>query len=150
MAQTANFGAILDKQPSDIKPPEAYPVGEYLCTVKGMPRYDKSKKGTEFAEYTLIINQAMDSVDADELKAIEGGVVGKTIKATYYLTDSALWRLKEFFEHCGLDVENAESLRELMDQPNGSQVIASVKHEASEDGKRTFARLASTAPVSEE
>lgn len=147
MAQTS-FSSILDKAPADVKAPEALPVGEYLCTVQGMPRYDKStKKLTEFAEYTLIINQPMDSVDTDDLKAIEGGVVGKPIKATYYLTETALYRLKEFFEHCGLDVEGAESLRELMDQPNGCQVIASIKHEASDDGKRTFSRLAGTAPV---
>ena len=149
MAQ-ANFGAILDKAPADIKAPEALPVGSYLCVVQGLPRYDKStKKLTEFAEYTLIIQQAMDDVDPADLKAVEGGVKGKTIKATYYLTDTAAYRLKEFFEHCGLDVENAESLRQLMDEPNGCQVIAYMKHEASDDGKRTFARLAGTAPVEE-
>lgn len=147
MAQT-NFESILDKAPSDIKPPEAYPVGEYLCTVRGMPRYDKStKKETEFVEYTLIINQAMESVDADDLAAIEGGIVGKPIKATYYLTNASLYRLKEFFEHCGLDVEGAESLRELMDQPNGCSVVASIGHEASKDGKRTYSKLIGTAPV---
>lgn len=149
MAQ-ANFGAILNKAPSDIKPPMALPVGSYLCNVVGLPRYDKStKKGTEFVEYTLNIQQALDDVDADELAAVEGGIQGKVIKATYYLTDGAIWRLKEFLEHCGLDVENAESLRELMDQPQGCQVIAYLKHEASDDGKRTFTRLASTAPVEE-
>ena len=147
MAQT-NFGAILDKAPSDIKPPEALPVGEYLCTVQGMPRYDKStKKGTEFVEYTLIINQPMDSVDEDEIKALDGGVAGKPIKATFYLTDSSIYRLKEFFAHCGLDVDGAKSLRELMDQPNGCQVVASMRHEASQDGTRTYAKLAQTAPV---
>lgn len=150
MAQ-ANFGAILDKAPSDIKPPEALPVGSYLTVVQGMPKYDKStKKGTEFAEYNLVIQQALDDVDEGELKAVEGGVNGKVIKATYYLTDAAAWRLKEFLEHCGLDVEGAESLRELMEQPNGCQVVAHLKHEASDDGKRTFARLAGTAPVETE
>jgi len=144
----ANFGAILDRAPADVKPPETLPVGSYLCIVQGLPRYDKStKKGTEFAEYTLIIQQAMDDVDEDELKAFEGGVKGKVIKATYYLTDGAVYRLKEFFEHCGIDVDAAESMRQLMDEPNGCQVIAYMKHEASDDGKRTFARLAGTAPV---
>ncbi len=149
MAQ-ANFGAILDKAPADIKPPEALPVGSYLCVVQGLPRYDKSsKKQTEFAEYTLIIQQAMDDVDEDDLKAIESGVKGKVIKATYYLTDTAAYRLKEFFEHCGLDVENAESLRALMDEPNGCQVIAYLRHDPTDDGKRVFAKLAGTAPVEE-
>lgn len=152
MAQ-ANFGAILDKAPADVQPPETLPVGSYLCIVQGLPRYDKStKKGTEFAEYTLIIQQAMDDVDEDDLKAFEAGppptkIAGKPIKATYYLTDGAVYRLKDFLEHCGIDVEAAESMRQLMDEPNGCQVIAYMKHEASDDGKRTFARLAGTAPV---
>lgn len=147
MAQ-ANFGSILDKAPSDIKPPVALPVGSYLTTVIGLPRFDKStKKGTEFVEYTLKFVQALDDVDADELKAIEGGITDKTIKNTYYLTDAALWRLKEFLEHCGLDVEAAESLRELIEQPQGQQVIIHLKHEASDDGQRVFARIAGTAPV---
>lgn len=146
MAQTS-FSSILDKAPADVKPPETLPVGSYLCVVQGMPRYDKStKKGTPFVEYTLIIQQAMDDVDADDLAAF-GDVKGKPIKATYYDTESAGYRIKEFFEHCGLDVEAVESLRELVDQPNGCQVIAYMKHEASDDGKRTFARLAGTAPV---
>lgn len=151
MAQ-ANFGAILDKAPTDIKAPTALPVGTYLTVVQGLPRYDKStKKGTEYAEYTLSILQAGEDVDPDELAAVEGGVAGKTIKATFYLTDNSLWRLKEFFEHCGLDVEKADSLRELMDQPQGQQVLAYMKHESStsDDGKttRVFARLGGTAPV---
>ena len=143
-----SFSSILDKAPTDVKPPQALPAGEYLCTVKGMPRYDKSaRKGTPFIEYTLVIVQAMDSVDADAVAAVEGGVAGKVIKATYYDTPEAGYRLKDFFEHCGLDVEGADSLRELVDQPNGCQVIATLKHEASEDGQRVFARLAGTAPV---
>lgn len=148
MAQ-ANFGAILDQAPSDIKPPEALPVGSYLCVVQGMPRYDKStKKGTEFVEYSLVILQAGDDIDDDAKKSVVGGIKGKVIKATYYLTEGSLWRLTGFLEHCGLDVENAGSLRELMEQPNGRQVIAYLKHEAATDGSnRVFGRLAGTAPV---
>lgn len=146
MAQ-AVFSSILDKAPADVKPPETLPVGSYLCTVQGLPRHDKStKKGTPFIEYTLIIQQPMDDVDEDALNAF-GDVKGKPIKATFYDTEQAGYRIKEFFEHCGLDTESVDTLRELVDSPNGCQVIAHLKHEASDDGKRTFARLAGTAPV---
>lgn len=146
MAQ-AVFSSILDKQPADVKPPEALPTGSYLCVVKGMPRYDKStKKGTPFIEYTLVIIQPMEDVDADALAEF-GDCKGKVIKATYYDTEGAGYRLKEFYEHCGLDVENAESMRELVDQPNGCQVIAYMKQEPSDDGRRMFSKLSGTAPV---
>lgn len=150
MATQTNFSSILDKAPSDVKPPAQLPVGSYLCVVQGLPRYDKStNKGTEFAEYNLTVQAAGEDVSEDDIAEIEGGVVGKTIKATYYLTENSLYRLKDFFAHCGLDVEGAKSLKELMDQPNGQQVVAYIKHEASRDpnDKRTFARLAGTAPA---
>lgn len=147
MAQTS-FSSILDQSPTDIKPPVALPPGEYLCVVQGLPRHDKSsKKQTPFVEYTLVIQDALDSAKEAGADEVEGGVVGKTIKATYYLTPESMYRLKDFFAHCGLDVDSAESMRELVDQPNGSQVIATLRHESSDDGQRTFARLAGTAPV---
>lgn len=150
MANT-KFEDILSKAPSDVKPPTVLPPGEYLCVVQGMPRRDKSaKKETPYLEYALVVQQALDSALEAGADAVEGGVVGKVIKATYYLTDNSLFMLKEFFENCGLDVDAAETLQELVDQPNGSQVIATIRHEASDDGKRTFAKLAGTAPVSEE
>lgn len=148
--QTANFADILKMRPSDAKPPPLLPVGSYLCVVQGLPRYDKSsQKGTPFAEYTLSVLAAGEDVDDDEAALIDGGVVGKTIKAQYYLTDNAMFMLTDFFANCGLDVKSAKSYEELMDQPNGCQIIAYIKHRPSNDpnDKRTFPRLAGTAPV---
>ena len=31
-----------------------------------------------------------------------GGFADKTIRATYYITENSLWRLKEFLDHCGI------------------------------------------------
>ena len=149
MTQT-NFANILDMAPSEAKPPPVLPVGTYLCVVQGMPRYDKSsQKGTPFAEYTFVVQAAGDDVDEGAIALIDGGVVGKTIKAQYYLTENAMFMLKDFLGHCGLDVEGAGSFKELMDQANGCQILAAIKHQASKDpnDKRTFPRLAGTAPV---
>ena len=140
-----NFGALLDKPASDVERPKPLPQGSYHCVVKGLPRFDKSsKKFTEFVEFTLQPTAAGEDVDEEDLAAM-GGIANKTIRATYYITEDALWRLKDFLSHCGIEEDG--SLRNMIDQTPNCEVIAFIKHRASEDGQSVFAELAKTAPV---
>lgn len=139
------FSSILDRPSADVERPKPLPQGTYICVVEGMPRYDKSsRKGTDFAEFTLKVIQADEDVDADDLKAVGGGV-GKTIRATYYLTEDALWRLKVFLDDCGVE-EGKHSLRRRAEMAAGHQVGVFIKHEATDDGA-VFARVNKTMPV---
>lgn len=146
MAQTApNFGALLDKPASDVERPKPLPQGSYHCIVKGLPRFDKSsKKQTEFVEFTLQPMAAGEDVDEEELAAM-GGIANKTIRATYYITEDSLWRLKAFLEHCG--IEESGSLRQMIDETPNCEVMAFLKHEASNDGESVYATLSKTGPV---
>ena len=148
MAQTQtspNFGALLDKPASDVERPKPLPQGSYHCIVKELPRFDKSsKKFTEFVEFTLQPTSAGEDVDEEDLEAM-GGIANKTIRATYYITEDALWRLKDFLGHCGIEEDG--SLRNMIDQTPNCEVTAFIKHRASEDGQAVFAELAKTAPV---
>lgn len=142
-----NFGQILDKPSTEIERPKPLPSGTYTCVVKGMPRYDKSsKKQTEFAEFILQPLAASEDVDEEALKEM-GGFSDKTIRATYYLTEDAIWRLKKFCDDCQVPEEDGQSLRERVEATNGCQVLAFIKHQASDDGQSVYAQLASTAPV---
>lgn len=145
-----NFGAILDTPSHEVERPKPLPAGSYTCVVKGLPRYDKSpKKQTEFVEFTLQPLAAGDDVDADDLASM-GGFANKTIRATYYITEDAKWRLKEFLDHCSIekgDEENPISLRQRIEATPGCQVVAHLKHEASQDGQSVFAKLGTTAAV---
>lgn len=141
-----NFGAILDRPSTEIERPKPLPVGTYTCVVKGLPRYDKStKKGTEFVEFVLQPLAAGEDVDEEALKEM-GGFQNKTIRATYYLTEDAVWRLKKFLDDCGIE-EGDLSLRQRIEQAPGSQVYAYMKHQASDDGQSVYAQLSNTAPV---
>ncbi len=147
MAKAQNFESILDKPASEIERPKPLPQGTYVCTVKGLPRFDKSsKKQTPFVEFTLQPIEAGEDVDEDDLKAI-GGFKNKTIRATYYETEDAIWRLKKFIEDCGIEIDDGVSLRQLLEETPGKQVAAFIKHQASDDGQAVYAQLASTAPV---
>jgi len=147
-----NFGAILDRPSTEIERPKPLPVGTYVCVVKGLPRQDKSaRKGTEFVEFTLqplgiYENENGETdVDPDELAAM-GGFEKRTIRATYYLTEDAIWRLKSFLDDLGIE-EGDKSLRQRISESPGHQVLAVIAHQASDDGQNIYANLKSTAPV---
>ena len=150
-----SFESVLDVPASDIERPKPLPVGSYLCLVQGQPRIDKSrKKQTEFSEFTLKMLQALDDVD---LEALEGCLTSPsgdkkllqdcTIKVTFYHTENSIYRLKEFLEHCGVEIKKGMSLRQLIAETPGCEVIAHLSHEASEDGEAIYARVRSTEPV---
>lgn len=142
----AAFASILDRPSSEIERPKPMPVGEYVCVVQGQPRQDKSaKKQTEFVEFTLKFLEALDTVDEEALNAI-GGIKDKTIKATYYLTENSTWRLVDFLDHCEAGDEEM-SLRQRIAEAPGKQVVATIRHEASQDGTTVFAKVATTAKV---
>ena len=116
-AQAQSFSSILDRAPSEIEKPKPLPTGSYVTLLVGQPRIDKStKKQTEYREFTHKILSAGEDVDEDDLKAYLGGkkLTDVLMKNTYYITEGAVWRLKEFLEHCG--IEEGESLREMVEE----------------------------------
>lgn len=148
------FGSILKTNPKDVERPKPLPVGTYTCVVNGMPRYDKStKKGTEFVEFTLKVIDHHDDVDEDELKQVLTKADGKKktlgdvpLRATFYLKPDILWRLTKFLSDLG--IEPKDTLEEMIEETNGSEVVVVVKHEWSDDGLASYARIDSTAPTS--
>ena len=142
-----NFGSILNKPMSQTERPKPLPVGSYICVVKGLPRFDKSsKKQTPFVEFTLQPLQAGDDVDAEALEDM-GGIVNKTIRATYYTTEDAMWRLKKFLTDCGIDEDDNKSFDQAISETPGCQVVAHLKHQASDDGEAVYAQISGTAAV---
>jgi|SRR5581483_4111054 len=147
-AQAQSFSSILDRAPSEIEKPKPLPQGSYTTVLVGQPRIDKSaKKQTEFREFTHKIHAAGDDVDADDLATYLGDnkkLTDVTIKNTYYITEGAVWRLKEFLEHCGIDLDDVDTLAEAIEQTPGKQVGIFINHEASQDGTSVFARIGKT------
>jgi hypothetical protein len=143
---TPNFSSILDESPTEVAVPLPLPQGTYVFSV-GMPRYDKStKKGTEFVEFPLTPIAAESDVDEEELESA-GGLDGKTSRATFYLTEDAIYRLDEFHSHCGIDLDDGQSRRSRNDAVVNAQVRGFIKHEPSQDGTRIFARFNRSLPA---
>jgi hypothetical protein len=147
----ANFQDILNKPAADIKAPPAYPVGTYHCLVDGPPAQEESsQKKTPCRVYKFKILSPMG--DVDQAAATEQQIVGKLITgqgagAAFYLTEDAAWRYKEFLvDHLGIE-EGSKTLLQLEAEAPGRQCLVKLKHEISQDGKRVFHRIESTAHV---
>lgn len=143
---TTSFSSILDSQVTDTEIPKALPTGSYTCQVKGLPRFDKSsKKQTEFVEFNLYPFSAGEDVDPEALEEALGdkSLTDKSLRATYYLTPDSLYRLKQFLEHCGIEIEG-KSYTEAINEVPGSTVVAHIKHRFSDDGERVFAEIKAT------
>ena len=146
MNDQPNFASILDEAPTEINRPKPLPVGTYICVVQGQPTYDKSnKKGTPYVQFTLRPVAAEEDVDPEELEAM-GGMESKTLRATFYLTEDAVYRLDEFHQHCGVDISDASvSRRHRNENIVNAQVRAVVSHRMAEDGSQVYAELKRTA-----
>jgi len=146
MNDQPNFASILDEAPTEINRPKPLPVGTYICVVQGQPTYDKSnKKGTPYVQFTLRPVAAEEDVDPEELEAM-GGMENKTLRATFYLTEDAVYRLDEFHQHCGVDISDASvSRRNRNENIVNAQVRAVVSHRMAEDGSQVYAELKRTA-----
>jgi hypothetical protein len=146
----ASFEEILKRPTSEVKTPPPIPVGTYHCIVDGMPEHGKStKKQTDYLRFKYKIVAAME--DVDQRDALEARVVGKTIVDDKYITDNEITQVmfKEFLEET-LGIENpdgSKSFQELVSEAPNCQLLVKLEHKVTDDGKRTYARVNSTAHV---
>jgi hypothetical protein len=152
----AQFSDILDKPATEIDRPKPLPVGSYVWSIIGMPRFDKSKeKQTPFYEFQVKPVSALDDVDEEALKewaTKSDGTMRQlsdyTTRLTFYITEDSLYRLQEFIEHCGIDGED-KTTRQCIDETPNCQFVGNIVHTASKDGSTVYANIGKTAPVEE-
>ena len=150
----ANFEDILNKPADQIDKPKPLPIGTYIWTVQGLPRHDKSKeKQTPFYEFTVKCAGAADDVDEDALKEWATKADGSmrsltdfTSRITFYITEDSIYRLQEFMEHCGIDLEG-KSVGQALDETPNCQFVGAIVHTPSKDGTAIYANIGKTAPV---
>lgn len=145
---------ILKAKPTEVERPKPLAVGTYQCMVKGHPEQGEStQKKTPFVRFLLQPMAVGDDVDkellTEALTKKDGTVTAlsdKTIRATYYITPDAIWRLQAFLEHLGFELDGKQSMEQMIAESNGRQCLATLKHTMNDDGS-VFAELASTARV---
>lgn len=148
MAQP-QFASILNKAPSETERPKPLPTGSYIARVKGQPAYgESSQKKTPQVDFTMVlsepwVNPDTEETDVDEealdaaLTKADGKKIklsDRTMRLTYYLTEDALWRLKEFLKNCGIDADGAKDYAEAIAETPNCEVGVYVKHRLATDG----------------
>jgi hypothetical protein len=146
MSTTPHFASILDEAPTEVVFPPPLPVGTYLCTVGQHAETPKSKAGNTGIKFPLRPIAAMEDVDEEALNEI-GGLEGKSLSITFWLTPDSITFLDQFHRDCGIDLSEPVSRRVRNQEVVNSQVLAVVTHRMSDDNTREFAEVKRTARV---
>ena len=131
-----NFEQILRMKSSESKAPKPLPKGTYATTVADFEFGKSSQKQTPFVQFNLRVQGPMDDVDLEEL-AEYGNVVGKNIRATFYMyepLDESTYRIHVFLDNCKVDNAPDIELGERIEGSVNCQVGALLKHRANDDG----------------
>lgn len=133
----ANFQDILNKRVDAVERPKPHPMGTYLVLVEGAPKFSQvGENKRDVADFNLKILQPQPDVDPEEIEK-SGGVNGKSVRARFFLTDDAVWRLDAFlFEALG--IETGKSRTQAIAEAPGKQVMVKIKHRPSEDGTQMY------------
>lgn len=123
--QPFDFNAYLAKSADDVKRPRPLPGGTYTFLVKERTfGQTTSDKKTPFVEYKVIPQMAEPDVDASELTDVT--LTDKELRATFYITKDAEYRLVEFAKHCGVQTQGRK-LGEIIDSAVNCYVKATIK-----------------------
>lgn len=139
-----HFASILDEAPTEVVRPKPLPEGTYLCVVGQPSDGVSSQKKTPFVKFPLRPIAALDDVDNDMLTEV-GGIEGKSLSTTFYITPDAIFMLDQFHENCGIDLSDAASRSVRNQEVVNAQVLAVVTHRMSEDNTQAFAEVRRTA-----
>lgn len=144
MLTTPNFASILEESPSEITFPPPLPIGTYLCTVGQFENTKPSKAGNAGIKFPLKPISAMEDVDAEALQEL-GGLEGKSLSTTFWITPDSIGFLDQFHANCGIDLSDGTSRKYRNSEVQGMQVLALVSHRMNEENTRAFAEVKSTA-----
>lgn len=145
----SSFEDILNRNSDDISAPPVLPQGPYHTVIIGLPeQVISSQKKTPGLKFAHKIVASMDGVDEEAIDQIDGGVVGKVITNTLWITEGSAFMLKDFLTHCGIDL-NGKTLGAALDEVPNREVVVFIKHDiiGEGDSARTIAKVGRTAPV---
>jgi hypothetical protein len=138
------FEEILDKRSSDIRQLKALPQGTYRAIVKGCPTFNPvGANQTPAVNFKLTGFVPVGYIDPDVLAECEN-IADRELTLNLFLTEAAMWRLKQFLDHLGIE-EGDRTLRErLADAPN-RPVIVTITHSTGRNSEQIFANVTSIA-----
>jgi len=129
------FKELLNKPADTIEKPKALPAGTYIGAITKYEFGESKEKKTPFVRFIFAVHSAGEDVDPDSLVGVD--LSKKTLRRDFYLTDDALYRVKELMESCGHST-TGRTLGEIMPDMNGTQVMLEVTQRSSQDGSEVY------------
>lgn len=140
------FSELANTKVGEVEKPKPLPTGHYVARFTGQMKEHKAKSGNVAMRFPLRLVGPTDDVDAGELETA-GGMPDKDFTIDFWMSPDARWRFTEFATSMGAsDQLNLMECAEWLATEAGEFQIE-VKHETSDDGKTTFMRLDSPAPL---
>jgi|SRR5215471_13022832 len=141
-----NFKELLDRPVDSAKKPPTKPPGTYRGIIASF-KFDESKQQrTPFVRFTINNVQPGDDILANPKNLLddEGEQINFSKWIPYkdfYLTDDALYRLKEFMHSLGIDTAG-RSFNETLPEVTGMPVLFHGVTSTSDDGKNVYTNVA--------
>jgi len=126
---------LLQKPADEIKRPPVLPAGTYHGIVKSYEFKKSKEKQTPYVEVILGLQAPGDGIDPETVIGIDFSK--KQLRKSYFLTEDAIYRLKEFLESCGHPT-TSRTLGEVIPEMVNSPVLIEVTQRNSQDGSEIF------------
>lgn len=127
---TVNFAEILSKKVEETERPKPLPAGNYVASIVKHEFGESSQKKTPYIRFWLRMMSPMDDVDQSLLP---NNWQQKELRLDFYLTDEAMFRLKDFLEKT-LQMSTAGlAYSEIIPATTGMSCLATIKHEINGD-----------------
>ena len=101
-----DFAELLSTKVDTIKKPQPWPVGNYRWTIGKHDLGELGENDTPYVEFEFSCSGLGDGVTKKDLDNAGIDTAKKKIKAKFWLTDDAKYRLKDFLELCGVKTGN--------------------------------------------
>ena len=127
----SKLNELLSRPAEAFVPPPVLPVGTYDFVISKHEFGESSQKKTPYVRYHLRPTAPHEDVDQEALTAY--GPFNKDMRLDFYLTEDALFRLREFHEK--LELNTKLPLNELIPSAVNVGVTAAVSHRNGNDNR---------------
>jgi len=98
-----DFSSVLNRKPVEVERPKPLPAGTYHVMVEKHEFLESKEKKTPYLHILFKILGPGPDVDPASLVGVD--YAKRQLRQDFFLTEDALWRLREFFEKAiGIDI----------------------------------------------
>ena len=128
-----SFQDLLSKSVDSVERPAPLPEGTYEVLIKAHNFGESDRKKTPYCEFEYQLMATGLDVDKERLdSALKGKPLSeRSIRDSFYITEKALPRLREFLERAGVNIVG-RPFTQCIPEAIGRRVLIFVKQEAGE------------------